>query len=466
VDTIDGALHELVLSVRRADGTPASGVDVTLTPPQDSLRPTEQTVYVCGWNTPCLGLPAATHTGVTDAAGRLRLALIPGTIAGRHRIEIVVPSTGASTSFVFAQGSGAGTQIIPLSGRQAVELGATVPLVGAMLDRRGNQANGRPSLSTPNSSTVLGFDSISGYARGIGLGSQTVTARAGSLTATAIVAVVPKGRLVVSTPTAELWALNTDGLQLRRIASVTGPNNDVTPVLSANESGIVYSSNMDIVKYTEYVLATIDTNGGARRVLRKDVGFNQPLAARAMPDGSLIVVGSATSAYFGDWPILRIAPDNAITRIGTITDGAAASSVVADISPDGARVAYCSVAGSVATIKAFEIATGTSRVVTTACSSPRWSRDGQRIAFLDEGTQPGYAGRMAVVNADGTGRRIVGADRAGPGVAWSPDGEYLISHDAVTGGVYFTRVSDGKTAAAYYARPDGKQAVYSRPYWR
>ena len=467
VDTVEGLSHELVLSVRGADGTPAARVPVTLTPPRDSLRPSERTVAVCGRGEPCAGLPGQMHSGVTDAAGTLRVTLFPGTVAGRHRIEIAAPSTGFTNAVEFLLNAGAPTRLVVLlAGRQAVELGSTVRL-GAVVDRLLNPRHERVDVTTFGDGSVLAYDSTSGTARGAGLGNQPVTVRAGTLSITANVAVVPKGRLVVSTPNAELWALNTDGTLLRRIASVTGPDNDVTPVLSATASTILYSSNMDEVKYTEFVLASIDTNGGSRRVLRKEFGFNQPLAARAMPDGSLLVLGSSENPYFGDWPILRIAPDNAITRLGTIADGGGSNSVMADISPDGARIAYCSGAvGRLPTINVYEIATGATRVATTACSSPRWSPDGQRIAFLDDSAQPGFAGRLAVVNADGTGRRFVGAERVGPGLSWSPDGQYMVSHNAVTGTVYFTRVSDGKTAEAYYAKPDFTPATYSRPYWR
>src|SRR3954469_17026101 len=43
---------------------------------------------------------------------------------------------------------------------------------------------------------------------------------------------------------------------------------------------------------------------------------------------------------------------------------------------------------------------------------PRWSPDGTRIAF-------GHAGRLWLMNADGTGRRAVATGATG-GASWSP----------------------------------------------
>src|SRR2546423_845041 len=48
---------------------------------------------------------------------------------------------------------------------------------------------------------------------------------------------------------------------------------------------------------------------------------------------------------------------------------------------------------------------------------PRWSPDGTRIAF-------GHAGRLWVMNADGTGRQAVASGATG-GASWSPDGRWL-----------------------------------------
>lgn len=61
-------------------------------------------------------------------------------------------------------------------------------------------------------------------------------------------------------------------------------------------------------------------------------------------------------------------------------------------------------------------ADGSGRHKVTDGSDPTWSRDGRRIAFED-------AGSIFVVNADGSGRRLVVADGDAP--AWSPNGKAI-----------------------------------------
>ena len=98
-------------------------------------------------------------------------------------------------------------------------------------------------------------------------------------------------------------------------------------------------------------------------------------------------------------------------------------------SPDGRRIAY--VAGDRGS--RIVVASARGRVLTELptrgplASRPAWSPDGRRIAYAerldtDAGRQEGPS-RIVVINADGTGRRLLASNAGDP--TWSPDGSKI-----------------------------------------
>jgi hypothetical protein len=189
-----------MLSVRRTDGAPVAGVEVTVRAPRDSLRPAESTVHVCRWATPCFGFLVPTPTGIIDGASMLCLSPINATTAGRHRFRIVALIASALNSLVLALCTGGAALIVALAGRQPVELGAALTLAGTICCRHGSDLAVCPAQSTEFDGSVLEQNDVSGGARAVGLGNQTVSSPAGDLTAIARAEVIRRGRLLVSTP--------------------------------------------------------------------------------------------------------------------------------------------------------------------------------------------------------------------------------------------------------------------------
>ena len=138
--------------------------------------------------------------------------------------------------------------------------------------------------------------------------------------------------------------------------------------------------------------------------------------------------------------------------------------------PDGQRIAYVSQdrGSHIVVAKA-----GTGRVLAEMptraglLSRPAWSPDGRRIAYaeqvdIDAGRQAG-SNRIVVVNADGSGRRVLLGQASDP--AWSPDGSKIAyvgyaSRFAESGDIAVANV-DGSAAHSLTVTGEAE----SRPAW-
>src|SRR6266516_3261383 len=114
-------------------------------------------------------------------------------------------------------------------------------------------------------------------------------------------------------------------------------------------------------------------------------------------------------------------------------DGSNATSVVTrpnggsapSFSPDGTRIAFTTGPSNIAIVNADGTALTT---IVLDAKEPTWSPDGTKVAFST--TEGG--GRVAVVNADGTGRALLSPEFVSwRSPAWSPDGTRIAArqHD-------------------------------------
>src|SRR5256885_7395371 len=164
--------------------------------------------------------------------------------------------------------------------------------------------------------------------------------------------------------------------------------------------------------------------------------FRRSHPPRQLADGTVLVVGQrSTDTSHPGWSLWRVAADNTSTFMAALPDLDAPYSGYrpdyggADISHNGSRVAYIGTTDTgVTELRVLDVSSGTITVLdATSSSSPRWSAQDDRIAYLT--AAPGWAqpyGAPIVINADGTGRAALGTAGFNPGLAWSPDGKYLV----------------------------------------
>ncbi|MGQ0650548.1 MAG: amidohydrolase family protein [Gemmatimonadaceae bacterium] len=139
-----------------------------------------------------------------------------------------------------------------------------------------------------------------------------------------------------------------------------------------------------------------------------------------------------------------------------------------DVSPDGRLIAF-TLLGDLYTIP---VGGGQATRLTSGMSydiQPAWSPDGKSIAFL---TDRSGSDNIWLMNADGSQQRALTRerDRALAGVAWSPDGDYVVSrrggqiwlyHKDGGDGMQLARAEQAPSPMGVTFGPDGRWVYFS-----
>lgn len=411
-DTIGARLAEpLVVEVTDSAGRPLVDVEVRFSSPIEPAAP-YCTLSACG----ITGSVFAGGPQRTDATGRVTAVLTFGRVAGPGRLAVSVPALGTVDTARFTIRPGLATRVVLAPRDTALFQGATATLRPVAADRFGNARPETPSLEGSSATPVSG-QRVTAAA----YGSHRVVARAGALTDTARVAVIPRATVVGIESYAPdnfvIVVVDLDGTKRARLH------------VGEDISGLAWVPD------------------GSRFVYAKQERFGFRLYSAA-PGGSPMPVISAPATtdeqwptytrdgqwlYFGDqpytsdsWQIWRVRPNGTgAQRVGRPVAATFGTKVgMLAPSPDGSQVAYpydgcCPTARW---LQVMDAATGAVVTLPIQADAARWSPTGDRIAYR----RPTGAG---IVNADGTGNRhFTEAYHGSASISldWSPDGRWLL----------------------------------------
>ena len=469
IDTISAVLEEpLVVEVRGRNGRPAVGVLVRFEaqPHGNPERAGDAAIHACLEFSPYCSsqLPfSEIPNDVTDSLGRAEILIQFGVVAGPAVMRIVVPELGISTSATYTVLAGAPARLRASLADTLLDIGGTVTVRGATADRFGNPRSDALEVSA-GAGTAITVDRATGMATAVGMGTQNVLIRVGTLVDSTIVRVVPAGRLAVwSADSNAIRLVNLNGTDTRTV--VTGVHSDygTFPRFDAARQRISIQAGTSSSGTPTRVIVS-DTTAAERREIGAWADFIVILAVRQMADGDVLVVGRRAPAPPGTpFYLWRVTRDSTVTPLAWL-EGLETQYGAADISHDGTRVAY--VAGD--ELRTLTVSTGAIRVLEPIARTPRWSLQGDRVAFLIPlptnccNLQDGHA---VVINADGTGRRPLGTTVFSPGLSWSPDGTYLVgrTHSAH---MKIIRVSDTAEVRIRFRSATGVGQDYYQPDWR
>lgn len=424
------------------DTEPSTPIVIAISDSTGSLR-NEVTVNIAGTPVPGgdMGMFVIDQNGGANSStslvssGQATFKVIFGRRAGQWPIIITVPELKLADTLWFTVKPGAPAYVTLRPAQSAVVVGGTYQQSATVIDRGGNDPNPAPILTFSSVDPAVTV-SAAGVVTGAAYGVAGVKVTSGILNETAVVSVVPTGRLAtILTPPGvtdlTITVLGTDGSGPRRYpapqdASAAAWSPDATTIYYvgtsrvANPTQRIYSLSLSDGAISPLISDTVSALSGAKLIspavsfdgtwiyFATQIAQNGPTSGeiwRAHPDGTgaeRLVSGAVTGSPY----VVRTSPSP---------------------SPDGTRLAYMEKTTSPTTtandIKILNLQSGNTLTISgSGADEVRWSPTGERIATK------GGAG-LYVVNADGSAltQLIQNVDYF-TGLDWSPDGRWILAN--------------------------------------
>lgn len=447
-DTVQAARtpDSLVVQVRSQDGAAARAmVQFEVRAPADSLRAGELQLYLCPLPARACGPTAAPFAQVTDptrvidttdADGVARAGVRFGTVAGPAYVIVSVPEYNLRDSVRMLVQPGAARSIRITVPTLGVTIGGTTVFRATTFDRLGNARTDPATLSYAGTLGVATFDPATGALAGQAFGMGYVYARAGALVDSSLVQVLPPGRVVGWNTSTDMIDLVTLGAGVRSVARGTFES---SPKFAPAGGTLAFEDGSGGI-------GIVDTLGSKRRGVDPLPDLEGPgaMVPRPTADGRVYFLGVKRNMLPPYGTVLyRADSDGTITTVATLPGFYAD----ADIAPDGSKVAYVAQeAGQVTGVRVLTAATGRMVTIDISGRTPSWSADGTRLAYVTGDPLDGRAGHLVLNAPDGSARTqlTVAGLYSGGGIAWSPDGAYVIAQStAPIRGPRLVRLRDG-----------------------
>jgi len=351
----------------------------------------------------------------TDDRGRVDVAISFWAVAGAAGVIASAPDVPVTDTIRFDVRPGAAARVAILPRDTAVTLGADAPISITVRDQWGNV---RPEIPDVQADALIRV--LDGRVTGVVYGRARIVAQFGAIRDTGSVAVVPPGRIAGFHAAANfaLFVMNTDGSGTNPwVATVNWMNGTVH--WSADHRHLLASLAPSWLGQFE-VTEVSTSDGSTRPIATSPLGTHQLWPAYSA-DGQWIyyVLVPGTADYgtgVGALQRMRADGSGVESLVPAPATGPGWSSPAP--SPSGDRVAYVGGAGLVFVRRIADGATTT--IPGLAAYTVRWSPSGDRLVTSG-------LGGLHVVNADGSGDRMLRASRDERGfAAWSPDGAWVV----------------------------------------
>jgi Tol biopolymer transport system component len=194
---------------------------------------------------------------------------------------------------------------------------------------------------------------------------------------------------------------------------------DEGPVWSPDGTRIAFASNRPYHGITGFDIFVMNADGADVRRLTFDRSDEREPGWAA--DGRSVFFSGERD---GRSEVYRVWLDT--TKVERVTNSLLSRAVLPAASPDGRYLAYVT-HGLSYQIQLLDLRNGETRQITTghgACR-PRWSRDGRRLAYVENGT-PTSAVMVLMLATGATQRAFADATLWSYDPAWSPDGSHLV----------------------------------------